>query len=75
MAVFNVLPAGEFPLAEAQLQAVLSGASHLGLLDVAAEPVALHAVEAPGSLARLHAQAALLCVDGEHGELRFTQCS
>lgn len=38
-----------------------------------AQAVALHAVEAPGALARPHAQARLLRVDREHGELGLGQ--
>lgn len=39
------------------------------------QPMSLHSVDAPGALARLHRQAALLRVDREHGELRLRQCT
>lgn len=67
------LPACELPFAQTQLQAVLSCAGGLVFLGVASEFVALHSVEAPGSLARLHSQTALLCVDREHRKLRLAQ--
>jgi len=67
------LPAGELVFAETQLEALLSGGGWRCLEGEAGQLVALHSVEAPRPLARLHAQAALLRVDSEHRELRFAQ--
>lgn len=68
-------PAGKLALSQAQFQALLTGTHQLRALGEAAQSVVLHAIYAPGPLARLHPQARLLRVDGEHRELGLAEGS
>lgn len=69
------LPAVELCLAEAHLEAFLSGGGGLLAPGVPLESVVLHPVDAPGPFARFHPEAVLLGVDREDGELRLGQGS
>lgn len=64
-------PASEFGLSQAHLEAILSGLSGGSAFLVAGQFVALDTIDAPGTGTRADAQARLLGVNGEDGELRL----
>lgn len=66
-------PASELGLSQAHLEAVLARSGLSRALLVAGQFVSLDTIDAPGTGAGTHAEARLLRVDGEYGELGLGQ--